>query len=107
MSFASPLWLLGLLPWVAVALWMLRGYRRRVRVPFLDLWKLPAPLPMRPPKSRWELPPAGAALLLSAILLAVLGSAGPRLHGDLAGRAAGQVTITVVVDGGITMSGGG
>jgi hypothetical protein len=104
MSFASPLWLLGLLPWAAVALWMLRGYRRRVRVPFLELWKLPTPLPTRPPKSRWELPPAGAALLLAAMLLAVLGSAGPRLHGFLAGRAAGRATITVVVDTGLTMS---
>ena len=31
MSFAAPLWLIGLLPWAAVAVWMLRGRRRRVR----------------------------------------------------------------------------
>ena len=42
MTWAAPLWLLGLLPWSAVVLYLLWGRRRRTDVPFLDLWQGPA-----------------------------------------------------------------
>ena len=39
MFLAAPIWLLALIPWAALAVWMLWGRRERVGVPFLALWQ--------------------------------------------------------------------
>jgi hypothetical protein len=97
MSLLSPLWLLALLPWAAVTLWLLRGRRPRVNVPFLDLWKGDVRGP-RPTRS-WEKPPVALAAALLAVLLALLAAARPSVHVPLSGP-----TVTIIIDRGITMS---
>lgn len=91
MSFAAPLFLLTLFPWAALSLWLLWGRRRRVRVPFVALWKIPQRLE-RPPRAL-EWPPAYVVLILGAVLLAILAAARPSL-----GRRAEKGEVTVVVD---------
>jgi len=98
MSFSSPLWLLGLLPWAAAVLLLLIGRLRRVKVPFLQLWQGPA---AKPRDRRFiEPPPLALALAMLAMLLAVLAAARPviRTWGILGPR------ITIIVDRSVTMS---
>src|SRR5438552_4125190 len=97
MSFSGPLWLIGLLPWAGVALYLLRGRRRKEPVPFLDLWLGPVLGPN--PKRRIAAPPLAVALALLATLLALLAAAGPQVN---SGPAAPRVTI--VLDRGATLS---
>ena len=97
MIFLSPLWLIGLFPWAAVTLYLLWGRRRQEGVPFLDLWMGPVKGPR--PRRRVATPPLALALAILAMLLAVLGAAGPALT---AGR--GGFTVTLIVDRGSTMS---
>lgn len=101
MSFAAPFWLLGLLPWAAVALYLLWGRRKRQDVPFLELWQVPGQ--DRPVRRRAAPPPVALACALLAVLLAVLGAASPRLHLPAVG-AGGPPVASIVVDGGFTMS---
>ncbi|MGH7214410.1 MAG: hypothetical protein ACREIT_06575 [Tepidisphaeraceae bacterium] len=97
MTFASPIWLIALAPWAALAWWMLRGRAPRVDVPFVDLWRGPAGV--RRPRRAVERPPLATALVLAALLLAVLAAARPTVE-DFTGRA----HVTIVVDRGVTMS---
>ncbi|HZN67413.1 MAG TPA: BatA domain-containing protein, partial [Tepidisphaeraceae bacterium] len=97
MTFLSPLWLIGMFPWAAVTLYLLWGRRRQEGVPFLDLWMGPVKGPR--PRRRVATPPLALALAILAMLLAVLGAAGPALT---AGR--GGFTVTLIVDRGSTMS---
>jgi hypothetical protein len=75
MSFASPLWLLGLLPWAALVLWLLSGRRERTHVPFLDLWRGPT----KGPRVRAALhaPPVALLCLMAAMMFAIVGAARP------------------------------
>jgi hypothetical protein len=96
MTFASPLWLLGLLPWAAVAIWLLLGRHRRVAVPFIPLWRGPvSPSRAKPSIKR---PPLAVILAVLSLLLAVVAASRPMLR-----RSAGPA-VTIIVDRGITMS---
>jgi hypothetical protein len=96
MFLAAPIWLLALIPWAGLAVWMLRGRRERVGVPFLSLWQ---DAEARPTTSRAVRPPPIAiALLLMTILLAILAASAPTISSPNAGQ------VTVLVDRGITMS---
>jgi len=98
MTFASPIWLLGLLPWGGLALWLLWGLQRRTPVPFLTLWKTTDPAP--PPRRRMQPPPAALICVIVAALAAILSAAGPRWGT----AAASNANVLVLVDRGITMS---
>src|SRR3954466_6377088 len=96
MSFAAPIWLLALVPWAGVVLYLLWGRRRRVDVPFLELW--PAQGEGVKVRRRAAPPPIALALAILATLLALLASARPAL------RSRGETVVTIVVDRGYTMS---
>jgi hypothetical protein len=99
MTFVTPLWLLGLVPLAAVVVYMLLGRRQQQAVPFLDLWRGPVKGPR--PKRQLALPPATVALAILAMLLAVVGAAGPGAWDEGAGAQ-----VTVILDRGATMSAG-
>src|SRR3954447_15783020 len=90
MSFASPLFLLLLIPWVALVLWLLSGQRHRVNVPFLELWSGPITGPRV--KRTIQPPPVALACALAALLLAIFGAAAPMLH---SGSAASHLTLII------------
>lgn len=96
MVFAAPLWLIGLAPWAALAVWVLVGRRRRQWVPFLALWE--APEELRKPKKGVERPPLAILLTLLATLLALLAAAQPLI------AAKGARKVTVIVDRSAAMS---
>lgn len=97
MTWAAPLWLLGLLPWSAVVLYLLWGRRRRTDVPFLDLWQTPAEgVRVR---RRVSPPPVALALAVVAMLLAILAAGRPAVRSPWGGA-----TASVVIDRGYTMS---
>jgi hypothetical protein len=96
MFFAAPWWLMGLLPWAGVVLWLLRGQRDRVAVPFLPLWHGQAPLPSR--RRAIVPPPLALAAALLAMLLAIVAAARPTLFWGQGGA------VTVIADRGLTMS---
>jgi hypothetical protein len=96
MSFASPLWLLGLVPWAGVTIRLLLARRRRVAVPFVALWRGSTERPRAKP--RLTLPPLATLLSIVALLFAVLASARPLL------RSRTGPAVTIIVDRGITMS---
>jgi hypothetical protein len=100
MTLLSPLWLLALLPWAALAAWVLVGRRRRQAVPFLPLWE--APEEIRRPKKGFEPPPLSLVLALIAALLALLALAHPRL--TFASARTTERTSTVLLDRGASMS---
>jgi hypothetical protein len=95
----SPIFLLALLPWVALALWLLLGKRRRVNVPFLELWKGPVTGPTA--RRRIGMPPLALAAALAALLLMILAAASPTIPRGIGGN---QIPIIIVVDRGLTMS---
>src|SRR5690348_6648117 len=99
MTFASPLWLIGLLPWMGVALYLLWGRRKRWDVPFLELWRGPAAVE----HARWKVsaPPIALAMALLAMLSAILGASGPAARWHVGSNSP---PITVIVDRGLTMS---
>jgi hypothetical protein len=99
MIFASPLWLIGLLPWVGVALYLLWGRRKRQNVPFLELWRGPTAVE----HARWKVsaPPVALAMGLLAMAAAILGAAGPGMPRTTANDSS---AVKVVVDRGLTMS---
>jgi hypothetical protein len=96
MFFAAPWWLMGLLPWAGVVLWLLRGQRDRVAVPFLPLWHGQAPLRSQ---RRAIVPPSLAlAAALLAMLLAIVAAARPTLFWGQGGH------VVIIADRGLTMS---
>jgi hypothetical protein len=97
MTWAAPLWLLGLLPWSAVVLYLLWGRRRRTDVPFLDLWQ-GGPEGVRV-RRRVSPPPPALALAILAMLLAILAAGRPSVRSPSGGE-----TVSVVIDRGYTMS---
>jgi len=99
MTFAAPLWLVGLLPLSVVIVYLLWGRRRQEEVPFLDLWLGPVKGPR--PRRRFAAPPVALTLAIGAMVLAVVGAARPAWVGG--GRTE---TVTVVLDRGATMSAG-
>lgn len=78
MDFLSPLWLMGLLPWLAVVLWLLTGKHEKTEVPFLELWR-GAEKPLPKAKNAIQRPPLAIVLALAAMLLAILAAARPKL----------------------------
>lgn len=96
MVVLSPIWLLGLIPLLAMAVWLLLGQRQRVHVPFLPLWRGP----VSGPRTRRSLqpPPVAIALAVLSILLAVLAAARVEFG------SAGQANVRVLVDHGMSMS---
>ncbi len=99
MFFAAPWWLIGLAPWGAMAVWLLRGRRRRVRVPFVIFWKDAERT--EPPRRGFQWPPAWVVLAMLGALLAIVGAGRPHSRWP-----AGSQPITIIVDRGITMSAG-
>lgn len=97
MAFASPIWLLLLLPWGALATWLLWGRGRQAGVPFLDLWL--GDVEFRQTKRSMRLPPVALLAALASLLLAVLATAQPALVKQSRGSL-----LTVIVDHGLTMS---
>ena len=81
MFFASPAWLLALIPWSAVAVWMLRGKRPRVAVPFIELWR--GPVGAVRVTTSWAPPSVAVVAVLLAMLLAILAATGPKLRWPL------------------------
>jgi hypothetical protein len=101
MTLAAPLWLLLLLPWLALVAWLLWGRRTAAVVPFLDLWRSHAP-PAR--RNRWfQPPPLALAAALLAILLSIVAASRPALRL----RGSEGPLVTVIVDRGVTMSAAG
>jgi hypothetical protein len=99
MVFSSPWFLLLMAPWLALTLLLLWGRRRRLDIPFLDLWKGPVHSPA--PKRSFERPPLWLAAMILAMLLAILAAAGPGLRW---GQDAAGPLLTIIVDRGITLS---
>lgn len=96
MFFANPIWLLALIPWTALAVWMLWGRRERIGVPFLVLWRGGD---VRPSASRAiQAPPLPIVLMLLGMLLAIVATGSPTAP------APGPALLTVILDRGITMS---
>src|SRR5215207_6661400 len=101
MTFAAPLWLLGLFPLAAVVAYLLWGRRRRVDVPFLALWPARDEGAVRV-RRRATPPPIALALALLAMLLAILAAGRPAVHVPGA-----RDPLTVIVDRGWSMSAAG
>ena len=99
MSFTSPIWLLGVLPWAGLALWLLQARRQRVGVPYLALWHSNLAVP--PPRRRMQSIPPAILLMLLAALMAILVAARPTINRADSG---GQTPVTLIVDRGLTMS---
>ncbi len=97
MGFASPIWLLGLLPWGAVVFFLLPGRGRAAVVPFLGLWRGSNLLARRAAR-RW--PRAAVFSAIIALLLTILAAAEPQRGAvvDVEGE------VSIVVDRGATMS---
>jgi hypothetical protein len=96
MSFLSPIWLTLLLPWALLAIYLLTGQRERVAVPFLPLWDRTISAPKA--KRSFRAPPLPIVLLLVAMLLAIVGAAGPTFIFAYRNAA------TLIIDRGVTMS---
>ena len=98
MTFVAPLFLALLLPWAAVALWLMWGRHSATRVPFIELWRGSA---AKPSTSRqFHPPPLAVASAIAAMFLAILAAARPVV------RPASRPVVVMIVDRGITMSAG-
>jgi hypothetical protein len=95
MFFASPLWLMGLLPWAAATMWLLLARRDQVRVPFVRLWH--GTVRSSHARAAISAPPPAVLLAILALLIAVMASAG-------LGIRTSAPDVTIIVDRGITMS---
>jgi hypothetical protein len=96
MLFVSPIWLFGLIPWTALAVWMLWGKRPSAVVPFIDLWR--GPVSGKYVERAVHPPPRAIVMILLAAMLAIVAASQPALRGK------GGRRVTIVVDRGITMS---
>ncbi|HWP40575.1 MAG TPA: hypothetical protein VNL70_06575 [Tepidisphaeraceae bacterium] len=99
MYFASPLWLLGLIAWAAVAVWVLTGKRQQRAVPFVNLWRGPVTGPRT--RAAMHVPPLAVILLLLAALAAILAAGQPHLR---SGDASARLAVSIIVDRGLSMS---
>jgi hypothetical protein len=99
MSFASPIWLVGLVPWGGLVIWVLLGRLEKAGVPFLGLWRTDNPNRIKR-KRQLEKPPAAVAAMLLAILLGILAAAGPVIPSNTGGTR----RVRIIVDRGLTMS---
>lgn len=97
MTFANPLVLLGLVPVGALLLYLLVGKRRRVDVPFVELWR--GPVEAVKTKRAWRLPPVAVMLALAAVTAGVVAGAGPEIDSRVH-----LEQFTIVVDRGVTAS---
>jgi hypothetical protein len=97
MTFESPIWLLGLLPWLAVMVYLLRGRGRSAAVPFLQFWQGSNRLARR---RAWRRPPVFVQLMLLSMLLAVLAAAGPVYRGLVSVNG----DVSIVLDCGASMA---
>ena len=100
MTLDRTAWLWGLLPWAAVAGYLLTTAGRTAAVPHLDLWRGAAEVSRRAMRVRRRRPPAWVVAGLLAVVATIVGAAGPRRSGGAGGRAA-----VVVLDRGVTMAG--
>ena len=101
MFFASPIWLALLIPWAAVAAWLMWSRRgERTDVPFLALWRGGAEDSPRA-KREFRPPPAALVAALAAALLAILAAGRPTVR---AASGAPGPLVTLIVDRGVTMS---
>lgn len=100
MGLATPSWLWLLLPWAALVVITLRAYRKRIAVPYLDLW--PREEVSEGRRRAWRPPALPIVLLLAALLLAVVALSRP----EMSSRTPTIKRITVVLDRGITMLAG-
>lgn len=97
MSFATPIWLVALVPWAGVVVWMLLGRRQGVSVPFIALWRGNAAMSR---SRRRVIPPSWSLIAaLASVMFAILAAAGPRL-----GVGTSVSRVTVILDRGISMS---
>jgi hypothetical protein len=94
---ASPIYLLGLIPWAAIVIYTLIGRRTVALVPFVDLWRNLA-VPASSQKSL-RLPPIAVMALLMAAFIAILTAAGPEI-----GATSSAQPLIIIADRGITMS---
>lgn len=100
MAWSEPGWLWALVPWSALVVVVLRGYRPHIVVPYLDLWpRDDAPTPHR---RRWRIPPVPVLLILLSVLTSVISLAGPSLPTSLPRLA----HLKIVVDRGLSMLAG-
>src|SRR5215831_12048877 len=97
MHLLSPLYLIALIPWVVIAIWLLRGARESSRVPFLPLWRGAEAQPRTHRQLR--LPPIPIALALLAALIAILAAARPTFT-----TSSLNTPLTLIIDRGLTMS---
>jgi hypothetical protein len=79
MRFASPIWLILLMPWAGLVIWLLRGRLPAHGVPFLNLWSRESAMNPRP-KRAWIAPPAAILAVLAGMFLAVIGAATPMIE---------------------------
>lgn len=99
MEWLSPIWMLALVPWAAVALWLFQGRRPPVGIPYLRLWH--GPVPLRHPRRKLHTIPFAVAMALLSTLFAVLASARPAIRGL---RSSDSTPLVIVVDRGLSMS---
>ncbi len=99
MFFASPLWLLALLPWAGLVVWTLRRVQPSTLVPFVRLWQFHDVIPSSPENRRWHRPPLTILMLLAAILACIIAAGQPMIR-----RAGDLGPITVMLDRGIESS---
>ena len=72
---ASPMWLLGLVPWAAVAAYALRTGGAVRAIPFVDLWRDAATGPPAADRTRWRLS-GGVLWALAAAAAGIAAAAG-------------------------------
>lgn len=97
LTFAQPLWLLGLLPVLLLGAWLLIGQPTPTAVPFLHLWPRRRAGPAS--RARRRIPPIAIVLIWIALLLATVALALPQWR-----RSGGTVPVTLIIDGGTGVS---
>ena len=97
MTFFAPLWLTLLIPWTALAIWLLLGRHRAATVPFVELWRGSAEHPRE--SRQFAPPPLSLVAILTAIFLAIVAAAAPIIP-----QAHATSGIQIILDRGITMS---
>ncbi len=95
MTWAAAGWLAGVVPWVAVLLYVAATNRRAAPVPFLPLWRAAGAAGSVGVRRR---PPAWVWVVMAAALLGIVAAAGP------VGRGGGS-TAVVVLGRGVGLAG--
>jgi hypothetical protein len=93
MGFATPIYLLLLIPWTAAVVWVLLGRTRYAHVSSLQFWE--STDVAAAPRRALRKPPLPIVMMLLAALLAVLAAAGLGWRGSVGKR------LTVIVDRGV------